>query len=49
MLNPPNTVVRNTELPFFLEVEPGKHYCGHRQQKEQDSDKASLAFPVHGI
>jgi hypothetical protein len=47
LFNPFDPVVRRGYLAFRLEVEPGKDHRCHRQQKEQDGNKASLAFAVH--
>ena len=47
IFDPPDTVVGNQELPLGLEIEAGKNDRSYRQKKQQDGDRANLAFPVH--
>ncbi len=49
MLHPPNAVIRAGELPLFLQIEARKHDRSHGQQEQQDRNKPSLAFPIHGF
>ena len=49
VLDPPDAVVRNGVLALFLEIEAGENYRSYGQQEQQNRDKASLAFPIHGL
>src|ERR1700733_14481374 len=49
VFDPPHAVIGNRRLTLFFEVETGKDHGRHCEQEQQDRDKASLAFPIHGL